>query len=335
MLSSPVIQTVPNTPGTEPVIQVQSLVKRYRKSDVNAVDGISMDVRPGEFFAFLGPNGAGKTTTISILTTTLAKTSGTVKIAGYDLDKQTKEVRRSIGIIFQNPSLDANLTAEENIRFHVSLYGIYGYRPSFRLMPRAYQEQVTKLAGVLGIAHEIFKPVKTFSGGMKRKLEIIRSLMHNPKVLFLDEPTQGLDAVSRRSLWEYLREVQKQNGTAIFLTTHYIEEAEAADRVCIVNHGKVLFTGTPDSMKRVMTKDRFLVVDADDRDSLRATLAKFDPEVAQDGSLRVRFSEATPQSILSLIATPLSRMQIYAPSLEEAYIDIVGGGGDERSEGGE
>jgi ABC-2 type transport system ATP-binding protein len=305
------------------MIDVQNLVKRYRGSKVNAVDGVSFDVRPGEFFAFLGPNGAGKTTTISILTTTLAKTSGIVRIAGHSLDSDAKEVRRNIGIIFQNPSLDANLTAEENIRFHVSLYGIYAYRPIFRLMPRAYQEKVTELAGILGISRDIFKPVKTFSGGMKRKLEIIRSLMHDPKVLFLDEPTQGLDAVSRRSLWEYLREVQKSRKTTIFLTTHYIEEAEAADRVCIVNHGKILFSGTPDSMKRLMTKDRFLLVDADDRASLRSSLAKFHPEVAEDGSLKIRFEDLTPQSILSQIDVPLSRMQVSAPSLEEAYIGIV------------
>lgn len=332
MLSSSVVDEPSDVSRQAPIIHVQDLVKRYHNSRDNAVDGISIDVRAGEFFAFLGPNGAGKTTTISILTTTLAKTGGTVTIAGYDLDKQAKEVRRSIGIIFQNPSLDANLTAEENIRFHVSLYGIYGYRPSFRLMPRAYQEQVTELAGVLGIARDMFKPVKTFSGGMKRKLEIIRSLMHSPKVLFLDEPTQGLDAVSRKSLWEYLREVQRRNGTTVFLTTHYIEEAETADRVCIVNHGKVLFTGTPDSIKRVMTKDRFLIVDADDRDSLSASLAKFDPEVAEDGSLKVRFDDATPQSILSQINVSLSRVQIHAPSLEEAYIEMVGDGSGGNSD---
>ena len=136
---------------TQPVIRVENLVKRYRNSERAAVDGVSFDVYPGEFFAFLGPNGAGKTTTISIMTTTLAKTDGVVRLGGYDMDKQQKEIRQSIGIVFQNPSLDANLTAEENIRLHVSLYGVYGYRPSFRLMPKAYQEKVMELAKVLGI----------------------------------------------------------------------------------------------------------------------------------------------------------------------------------------
>ena len=155
--------------------------------------------RPGELFAFLGPNGAGKTTTISILTTTLAKTRGTVRIAGHDLDRDATAVRRSIGIIFQNPSLDLHLSGEENIRLHVALYGLYGYRPFYRAMPAEYRERIEELADVVGLGDEVFRPLKTYSGGMKRKLEIIRSLMHRPSVLFLDEPTSGLDPVSRHS----------------------------------------------------------------------------------------------------------------------------------------
>ena len=309
----------------EPIIHVENLVKRYRHSETAAVDGLSFDVRPGEFFAFLGPNGAGKTTTISILTTTLAKSSGTVSVGGYNLDRQAKDVRQSIGIIFQNPSLDLNLTAEENIRFHVSLYGIYGYRPSYRMMPRPYREKVLELAEVVGIAQDIFKPVKTFSGGMKRKLEIIRSLMHKPKILFLDEPTLGLDAVSRRSLWNYLQEIHKEEKMTIFLTTHYIEEAEEADRICIVNHGKMLFSGSPEEMKN-LTVSKYLLVDAEDRDSLRNELTGFGPEPMEDGSLKVRFSESTPQDILSRIKTPLSFMRLHEPTLEEAYIDLVSNG---------
>jgi ABC-2 type transport system ATP-binding protein len=310
---------------TMPVIHVENLVKRYRNSETKAVDGVSFDVYPGEFFALLGPNGAGKTTTISIMTTTLAKTSGVVRIAGHDMDKDQREIRQSIGIVFQNPSLDADLTAEENIRFHVSLYGIYQYRPSFHLMPKEYQDRVIELAKVLGMDQEVFKPVKAFSGGMKRKLEIIRSLMHRPKVLFLDEPTQGLDAVSRRSLWEYLRKVHKDENMTIFLTTHYIEEAEVANRICIVNHGRLLFNGTPEAMKNLMT-DRYLLVDAEDRTTLKAELAGFDPEVTEDGSLKIMFSDRTPQKVLSQITVPLSLMHMHIPSLEEAYIDLVSNG---------
>ena len=195
-------------------------------------------------------------------------------------------------------------------------------------MPQAYRDKVMDLAKVLGMEKDVFKQVKTFSGGMRRKLEMIRSLMHKPKILFLDEPTQGLDAVSRRSLWEYLRKVHKDENMTIFLTTHYIEEAEGADRICIVNHGKLLFNGTPEAMKDLMT-DKYLLVDAEDRVILRADLDGFDPKVMADGSLKIMFSERTPQKILSHITVPLSMMRMHVPSLEEAYIDLVSNGHDD------
>src|SRR5512145_146721 len=190
------------------IIEVQGLIKRYRGATTNAVDAISFNVASGEFFTFLGPNGAGKTTTISILTTTLSPTSGTARIAGYDVVREAAAVRQNAGIIFQQPSLDLNLTAEENVRFHAVLYGLYPFRPTFSMMPPAYRRQVADLAAVLGLGDEIFKPIRTFSGGMKRKLEIIRSLIHRPRVLFLDEPTAGLDPTSRRGLWHYLDQVR-------------------------------------------------------------------------------------------------------------------------------
>src|ERR671936_2729835 len=183
------------------VVEVECLVKRYRGAPHNAVDSVSFGVGAGEFFALLGPNGAGKTTTISILTTTLAPTSGRVRIAGVDVRRDPAAVRRQIGIIFQNPSLDMNLSGEENVRLHAILYGLYPYRPAYRLMPAAYRRQVGDLAAVLAMESDMFRPVRTLSGGMRRKLEIIRGLMHRPRVLFLDEPTTGLDAASRRSVW--------------------------------------------------------------------------------------------------------------------------------------
>jgi ABC-2 type transport system ATP-binding protein len=244
------------------VIEVNKLVKRYDKAKEPAVNGVSFTVDEGEFFAFLGPNGAGKTTSISILTTTLSKTSGDVRIAGYDVDTQARQVREKIGIIFQQPSLDAYLTAEENIRFHACLYGMYGYRPTFKLMPKEYRNRVAELAEVVGISDALFKPVKKLSGGMQRKLEIIRSLMHTPKVLFLDEPSQGLDAVSRRGLWEYINNVRRENGTTVFLTTHYIDEAENVDRVCIINHGEIAVCGTPEEIKRGCSKEKPSLEDA-------------------------------------------------------------------------
>ena len=245
----------------QPVIQVQNLTKQYKNTrggaltrrgqnePRNAVDDISFTVNEGEFFAFLGANGAGKTTTISILTTTLSKTSGDARIAGYDVERDAKKFRASIGIIFQKPSLDFDLSAEENIRLHVCMYCIYRYRPFFKWMPKSYRDRIVELAELLGVKDGLWKPLKVHSGGMQRKIEIIRSLMHRPAVLFLDEPTQGLDAVSRRSLWEYINETRKQYGTTVFLTTHYIDEAEGVDRLAMINKGKIIFSGTPAELK--------------------------------------------------------------------------------------
>jgi ABC-2 type transport system ATP-binding protein len=307
----------------ESLIQVDNLVKKYAKSNRSAVDNISFDVKEGEFFAFLGPNGAGKTTTISILTTTLNKTSGSVKIAGYDLDTQEKQVRENIGIIFQKPSLDLDLSAEENIRIHVSMFGIYPYRPFFKMMPAAYRKQITELAEIVGLKENIFKRLKTFSGGMQRKFEIIRSLMHSPKILFLDEPTQGLDPVSRRSLWEYLNRARLENGTTIFLTTHYLDEAEEVDRVCIIDQGKISLLGTPSEMKNKLI-DRFMVIDAMDRLALERELHGHPISVTLDGQFRVNFTNETPQEIIAGLKTPLSKLKIHEPSLEDAYVNLLG-----------
>ena len=186
------------------------MVKKYKGSKEAAVNDVSFYVEKGSFFLLLGPNGAGKTTAISIITTLLSKTSGDVFIYGFDVEKESSKVRQNIGVIFQNPSLDLNLTAEENIRFHANLYNLYPYKPSFTLMDKKYQKEVLRLAKILDIEKAIFNPVKTLSGGMKRKLEILRSLMHNPKVLFLDEPTTGLDPVSRKNLWQYLKDIRKK-----------------------------------------------------------------------------------------------------------------------------
>jgi ABC-2 type transport system ATP-binding protein len=306
------------------VIEVQNLVKRYKKAEVNAVDGVSFDVTQGELFAFLGPNGAGKTTTISILTTTLAKTSGSVTIAGYDLDRQAREVRSSIGIIFQNPSLDLHLSGEENIRLHVGIYGIYPYRPMYRLMPSEYRQRLEHLASVVGLGGEIHKPLKTFSGGMKRKLEIIRSLMHRPDVLFLDEPTSGLDPISRASVWEYLRSVRDLDGTTIFLTTHYLDEAEEADRVCVIDHGKISVLGTPDELKGRLL-ERAILLDATDRPTLLAELKALGltPEDDPTGLVRVAYDAPTAHQLIRSIETPLTTLRVREPSLEQAYVELL------------
>ena len=306
-----------------PVIEVRDLVKRYRKADRNAVDGVSFSVYPGEFFALLGPNGAGKTTTISILTTTLAPTSGRVDIGGADAIHEAAAVRRQVGIIFQKPSIDRNLSGEENVRFHAILYGLYPYRPFFRMMPADYRRQVTELAALLGLGDEIFKPLKKLSGGMMRKLEIIRGLMHRPKVLFLDEPTAGLDAASRRNLWDYLKGVREQSDTTVFLTTHYLDEAEEADRICILDKGKVVKIGTPDELKADLLQE-YLVLDAADRAALRRELEAKGLPVRDAGPFQVHLDGRTAQDVISSLDTALTVLRIHAPSLEDAYLKIVG-----------
>jgi ABC-2 type transport system ATP-binding protein len=305
------------------MIQVTDLVKRYHKAQRNAVDGISFDVRAGEFFALLGPNGAGKTTTISILTTTLTPSSGTATIDGHDIVAEASAVRRKVGIIFQRPSLDKNLTGEENVRFHAVLYGVYPYAPSYRLMPEGYRRQVAELAAIVGIGDEVFEPVRTYSGGMSRKLEIVRSLIHRPKVLFLDEPTSGLDAPARRSLWTYLARVRRESNTTILLTTHYLEEAEQADRICIIDHGKVVSRGTPAAIKADLVEE-YVLVDTADRAALVAELGRLGLPHTGEGPFRVELDGRGTHAVLKSIDTPLDMVQTHAPSLEDAYLEIVG-----------
>lgn len=305
------------------IIQVDHLMKKYKRAEAASVDEISFYVKEGEFFAFLGPNGAGKSTTISILTTTLSMTSGTVTIAGYDLEREAKEIRSNIGVLFQNPSLDLELTAEENIRMHVCIYGLYGFKPMYRMMPREYRQQIEQLAEIVGLKNDLFKKLKTFSGGMRRKLEIMRGFMHNPRILFLDEPTQGLDPTSRRSIWEYIHKIRKENNITVFLTTHYLEEAEGADRICIMNHGRIVMTGTPDELKSRLI-NKIMYIDADDRGPLHQELKRMNADYTEtDLGLAVKYYDLTPQPILSQLTTPLTKLNIYKPTLEEAYFNLI------------
>ncbi len=303
-------------------IEVKNLIKRYKKAKTNAVDDISFSVSEGEFFSFLGPNGAGKTTTISILTTTLAKTSGTVTIGGHDLDKESSTVRQNIGVIFQAPSLDRNLTAEENIRFHAVLYGLYTFRPSYALMPNSYKKRVQELAKILSIEKDLNKPIKNLSGGMKRKLEIVRSLMHHPKVLFLDEPTSGLDPISRKNLWEYLQDVRKKEKITMFLTTHYLDEAEGADHIAIINNGKIVTYGTPDYIKKDLVEN-YLLVDAKDRVRLKKELSAKKIKYSEDKYVKIPLVKTNAHHLLRNIDTELLYLKTHTPSLEEAYVDII------------
>lgn len=305
-------------------IEVRDLVKRYRKGKVNAVDGVTFDVEPGEFFALLGPNGAGKTTTISILTTTLAPTSGTVRIAGHDVVREASAVRSEVGIIFQNPSLDMNLTGEENVRFHAVLYSLYPYRPLYRLMPGAYRQQVRELAEMVGLGADVFKPVRRLSGGMRRKLEIIRGLMHHPRILFLDEPTSGLDVASRRTLWQYIEELRRRHELTICLTTHQLYEAEEANRICILDHGRVVALGSPRDVKAQLVHER-LHIDAADRDALRRRLQEMKLDFVEDKEFVVSLDGRGAYDVIRSIDQPLTTLRTEAPTLEDAYLRILAG----------
>ncbi len=306
------------------IIDVSHLVKRYKKADQNSVDDISFYVDKNSFFSLLGPNGAGKTTTISILTTLLAPTSGQASIGGFDVNTQPNEVRQKIGVIFQNPSLDRNLTAEENIRFHCNLYNLYPYRPSFSLMANTYRKKVNQLAEIVGLEKDLFKPVKALSGGMKRKLEIIRSLMHQPQVLFLDEPTTGLDPISRQNLWRYLQEIRETTDITIFLTTHYLEEAEGSDYLCIIDHGKIVAKGTPTEIKHTLIEN-YVITDAKNRPKLAAELTKHKLKFTGTGPFQISLGKQSAQKIIQNIHTPLTLLDIHNPSLEDAYVEIITG----------
>ena len=222
------------------MIRIANLVKKY--GEVSAVDDISLDVDAGEIFAFLGPNGAGKTTTIKMLTTLLRPTSGTIRIDGLDPLTRSTEVRRLFGIVFQDPSLDQELTAYENMELHGVLYGV-------ARAPR--HQRIELLLKIFELWERKDDPVKNFSGGMKRRLEIARGFLHTPKILFLDEPTLGLDPQTRNQLWTQVKALNEQEGVTVFLTTHYMEEAErVAQRIAIIDHGKIVAQGTAAELKQ-------------------------------------------------------------------------------------
>ena len=228
-----------NSETTGTAIGVKNLVKNF--GDFCAVDDISFEVKAGEIFAFLGPNGAGKSTTIKMLTTMLRPTSGEILLNGYNPLHEQDKVRRSFGIVFQDPSLDDELTALENLELHATLYNV----------PKDIRKQrIEELLSLVELGDKRHHLVKTFSGGMKRRLEIARGLLHHPKILFLDEPTLGLDPQTRNQMWEYVEKLNKDEGITVFFTTHYMAEAEkVADRIAIIDNGKIIATGTSEELE--------------------------------------------------------------------------------------
>lgn len=305
------------------IISVKNLKKKYKSSENFAVNDISFEVAEGEFFSMLGPNGAGKTTTLSILNTTLLPTNGSVKVSGFDVVTESRNVREKIGVIFQSPSLDTKLTAEENIRFHSVLYSYIPFSFSYKNCPSKYKKRVVELADVLGLTNDLHKPLNEFSGGMKRKLEIIIGLIHQPRILYLDEPTIGLDPITRNSLWEYLNILRKEGDTTIFLTTHYIEEAESSDHVMIINHGKIVSFGTPDELKEDLIEE-YTVVSALNNEFLRQELIKLKLRYEGEGPFKIYVKENDLQSVFSKLKSKLSLIKVHNPTLEQVYLKIIG-----------
>ncbi|MFF5426491.1 MULTISPECIES: ATP-binding cassette domain-containing protein [unclassified Streptomyces] len=247
----------PHTSGTEYAISTRALVKSYPGPDgtVDAVRELDLDVFRGETFAFLGPNGAGKSTTISLLCALARPTSGQAVVAGVDVTVRPQEVRRRVGMVFQRSALDPDLTADQNLLIHARLYG---------LGRRCARRRAGEVLDAVGLTDRRRSPVRALSGGMRRRLEIARGLLHSPEVLFLDEPTTGLDPHARAQVWDHLRALRDRHGSTLFVTTHYLEEAENCDRIAIIDHGRLVAQGTPFALKSAVGDDKVLLRTSDD-----------------------------------------------------------------------
>src|SRR5438132_4545763 len=296
------------------VIQVQDLIKQF--GNFTAVAGISFAVYPGEIFGFLGPNGAGKTTTINMLATFLKPTSGTAVLAGHDVLQEPNLVRQAIGMVFQDPSLDDRLTGEENLIFHAMLYNI----------PRKLRaERMKQVLDIVGLADRRQAIVRTYSGGMKRRLEIARGLLHYPKVLFLDEPTAGLDPQTRNAMWEHVRKLRDEIGITVFMTTHYLDEAENCDRIAIIDHGKIQALDSPAALKRRVGGD--VIIIAGDP-ALQNDLAnRYGVNVQKvDGQFHFqvdRGAEFVPRVVMDF-KDRVQSIQIKHPSLDDVFLQLTG-----------
>jgi ABC-2 type transport system ATP-binding protein len=303
-------------PARDPVISVSGLTKKY--GEVEAVRGINFEVPRGETFGFLGPNGAGKTTTIEILCTLKVATSGTALVAGFDARTQRDSVRRNIGLVFQDTTLDTYLTAEQNLRFHAELYGV----PKAAVRPRMRQ-----VLDMVGLWERKDGLVSTFSGGMQRRLEIARGLLHAPHVLFLDEPTVGLDPQTRSSIWAYINDLKRREDITIFLTTHYMDEAEHCDRIAIIDHGQIVAIDTPEALKASVGKDRVQIQTADDPRAIEALRDVFGIEAAvHEGA--VTFSVASGEQfvprLFAELSVPIRSVSVSRPSLDDVFMSYTG-----------
>ncbi|MFD0690995.1 ATP-binding cassette domain-containing protein [Actinomadura fibrosa] len=303
-------------PSGEPAVAVDGLSKRF--GDVEAVRGIEFAVRPGEIFGFLGPNGAGKSTTINMLCTLLRPSGGAARVAGYDVVAQRDDVRRNIGLVFQDPTLDGYLTGEQNLRFHAELYGVPRAATAGRI------EQVLRMVGLWDRRED---RAQHYSGGMKRRLEIARGLLHSPRVLFLDEPTVGLDPQTRASIWEYIRQLKEAEEITIFLTTHYMDEAENCDRIAIMDKGQIVALDTPEALKAGVGKDRVRIETADDEAAIAAIKERFDLEArVSEGAVTfsVASGEAFVPRLFAELGVPIRSVSVSRPSLDDVFMSFTG-----------
>jgi ABC-2 type transport system ATP-binding protein len=304
------------TAEREPAVWTRGLAKNY--DEVEAVRGIDFEVAPGEIFCFLGPNGAGKTTTIAMLCTLARPTGGEARVAGFDVMLERDEVRRNIGLVFQDPTLDGYLTAEENLRFHADLYGV----------PRGLaRERMQIVLEMVGLWERRDSIVNTYSGGMRRRLEIARGLLHSPGVLFLDEPTIGLDPQTRSSIWAYIRELKAREEITIFLTTHYMDEAEYCDRIAIMDQGQIVVLDTPESLKASVGRDRVQIKTDDDDAAIAALRERFDIEaVMAEGqvTLSVPEGEQFVPRLFAELGVPILGVRLSRPSLDDVFMSYTG-----------
>jgi ABC-2 type transport system ATP-binding protein len=298
------------------VIEASNIVKRF--GELEAVKGVSFSVKEGEIFGFLGPNGAGKTTTINILCTLLKPTAGQAKVNGHDVVKERSQVRQSIGLVFQEPTLDDYLTAEQNLRFHGYAYGV----PKNVLEPR-----LKELLEMMELWDRRKGKISTYSGGMKRRLEIARGLLHHPRVLFLDEPTLGLDPQTRRRIWDYIHDLRKRENLAIFMTTHYMDEAENCDRVAIIDYGQTVALDTLEKLKDGVGGDVISVKTEDNEEAVRLLEGqyKFKPAI-ENGiiSFTVSHGEEFLPKFVSGFPLRLLSIGLRRPTLEDVFLKLTG-----------
>ncbi|OGO22293.1 MAG: ABC transporter ATP-binding protein [Chloroflexi bacterium RBG_16_50_9] len=298
------------------IITVENLVKKF--GDLSAVNDISFRIGSGEIFGFLGPNGAGKTTTINILCTLLKPTSGRAIINGFDVTNQQSQVRQSIGLVFQDPSLDDRLSGLQNLRFHAMVYNVPA---SVR------EERIEFMLKMVELWDKRNNFVRTYSGGMKRRLELARGLLHYPKVLFLDEPTLGLDPQTRNHIWDYVLELRKREGTTIFLTTHYMDEAEKADRIAIIDHGRLVAMDTPEYLKNMVGKDIISVKTVDNEKAAEEIRQRYQTESRHDGgdlSFEVSNGDEFLPAFIKEFSTGIIGISLRRPTLEDVFLKLTG-----------